>query len=105
MRRSTYFALFLTLAAASATGQAPLASSPGTGILRETGFVGVESEEAKKAREFQKLRISGVKVNRLVRKVRKLKWHSSLYKAKQAAKRQNKPILWIQALGNLNSYT
>ena len=79
--------------------------SPVPGILRMTGFGGDESEETRQAREFQKLRVPGVKVNRLIRKVRKLKWYSSLAKAKQAARRQSKPILWIQALGNLNSYT
>ncbi len=108
MRRGSYFALFLTLAAASAaTAQTPLASSspvPG-GILRMTGFGGDESEEAKKARAFQHLRVPGTRVSRAVKKVRKLKWHSSLSKARRQAKRSHKPILWIQALGRLKSYT
>ncbi|MEE9127296.1 MAG: hypothetical protein V3U11_09160 [Planctomycetota bacterium] len=100
MRRSLYFATLLCLAATSAaTAQLP------SGTLRDTAFHDGDSEEARKAYEFRKLRVSGMKLNRLVRKVRKLKWHSSLSNAKKQAKREGKPILWIQALGNLNSIT
>ena len=95
MRRSSSFALFLTLAVVSpATAQTPIVGSGGD-----------QSEEAKQARAFQNLRVPGKTVRKAVRKIRKLKWHSSLSSAKRSAKRYNKPILWIQALGRLKSYT
>ncbi len=107
MRRGSYFALILALAAAStATAQTPLTGrSPIAGMVRQLGFPGDYSKEAEEAKAFQRLRVSGRSVSRAVKKIRKLKWYSSLTKASHRAKRENKPIVWIQALGTLKGYT
>ena len=109
MRRGSYFALILALAAASpatATAQTPLTSrSPVAGIMRLPGFPGDYSQEAEDAKAFQRLQRSGRDVSKAVKRVRKLKWYSSLTKASQRAKQENKPIVWIQALGTLKGYT
>ena len=107
MRRGSYFALILALAAAStATAQTPLTSrSPVAGIMRLPGFPGDYSKEAEHAKAFQRLQRSGRDVSKAVKRVRKLKWYSSLTKASQRAKQENKPIVWIQALGTLKGYT
>ena len=57
------------------------------------------------ARGFRAMRIPGRKVSSAVRKLAKLKWHSSLNRVSQAARRANKPILWMQVLGDLTGYT
>ncbi len=56
--------------------------------------------------EFRKLAIPGKQVSAEVRKLRKkLKWHKTLRAASREAKKTDKPILWIQALGKLSGYT
>lgn len=57
------------------------------------------------AREFRAMKLSAGKVSRAVRKLAGLRWHKSLPQAAAAAKAEHKPILWIQALGDLRGYT
>ncbi len=107
MRRGSYFALILTLAAAStATAQAPATSSPLTGpIVLSSPYGGDKNSKATdEARAFQLKRVSGRTVHKAVRKLRKLTWHSKLERAQKQAQLTNKPIVWIQALGDLKGY-
>jgi len=58
------------------------------------------------ASEFAKLVVPGKAVASGVRKLRKeLDWYQSLRDAGRAARRQNKLVLVIQALGKLDGYT
>lgn len=57
------------------------------------------------AREFRSMKMSAGKVSRAVRRLLGLRWHKSLRQAAAAAKADRKPILWIQALGDLRGYT
>jgi hypothetical protein len=93
MRSGSYFALFLAVAS-TALAQTPV-----------TGLPGDSSKEAAEAQAFRHLQVPGSKVSRAVRKVRKLKWFSSLAAASQRARLENKPIVWIQALGTLKGQT
>ncbi len=66
-----------------------------------------ESKDAHSAaRAFQNLVLDGKQVASGVKKLRKeLKWHTNLGTAAAQARKENKPILWIQALGKLSGYT
>ncbi|MHC5066737.1 MAG: hypothetical protein ACYTG5_22505 [Planctomycetota bacterium] len=58
------------------------------------------------ARAFQNLVLDGKQVSAGIKKLRKeLKWHSNLGTAAAQARKENKPIIWIQALGKLGGYT
>lgn len=59
----------------------------------------------KAAKEFRKLKVPGKEVAPAVRKLLKLRWHKSLRAAAYKARAEDKPILWIQALGDLRGYT
>lgn len=57
------------------------------------------------ARSFRRLKVSGEQVEKNVRKLTKeLKWHKSLGSALAAGRREGKPVVWIQALGDLNGF-
>jgi hypothetical protein len=57
------------------------------------------------AKEFRSLKVPARKVAPAVRKVLRLRWHKSLRGAAHKARAEHKPILWIQALGDLRGYT
>lgn len=57
------------------------------------------------ARKFRSTKVPGRKVAPAVRKLLKLRWHRSLRDAASQAGKKRKPILWIQALGDLRGYT
>ena len=58
------------------------------------------------ATAFQQLRVPGVQTRQAVDKlVKELTWHKDLRTAAKAASETGKPILWIQALGDLKGYT
>ena len=57
------------------------------------------------AREFRAMKVPAKKVTSAVRKLLKLRWHKSLRDAAYKARADHKPILWIQALGDLKGYT
>jgi hypothetical protein len=59
----------------------------------------------KAAREFRRMKLPGKEVAPAVRRLLKLRWHKSLRDAAYQAKTKNRPILWIQALGDLRGYT
>lgn len=61
--------------------------------------------ELKQARAFRKLRVPGEQVASRVEKLTtELVWHDSLEGALATAREQNRPVLWIQALGELKGY-
>lgn len=56
--------------------------------------------------EFLNLRVAGQHVNRGVRKVlAELTWHRDLGVAASQAKQQQRPILWLQLLGDLRGFS
>ncbi len=64
------------------------------------------SEANASAVEFRNLKVSGRDLHRAVGKVvRELDWKSSLRSAQREAVKTGKPIVWIQALGDLRGYT
>lgn len=65
----------------------------------------VKARAREAAREFRRLRVAGKKVTAAVGKLGRLRWHKTLPGAARAARSQGKPILWIQALGDLGGYT
>ncbi len=59
----------------------------------------------KEARNFRKLRVPGEEVNTNVTKLTsELNWHKSLAAALAEARKQGRPVQWIQALGELTGY-
>ena len=59
----------------------------------------------KAAREFRAMKLPGKEVAPAVRRLLKLRWHKKLRDSAYQAKVNNRPILWIQALGDLRGYT
>lgn len=56
--------------------------------------------------EFRNLKVSGSDLHSAVGKVVKgLDWKSTLMSARREAVKTGKPIVWIQALGDLRGYT
>ena len=61
---------------------------------------------AAKPTEFRKLRVEGSAVHDAVRSVlSSIRWRSGLSGALRASADTGKPVLWIQALGELRGYT
>lgn len=57
------------------------------------------------ARKFRRLKVSGEQVAKNVRKLTKeLKWYKNLGSALAAGRREGKPVVWIQALGDLDGF-
>ena len=65
------------------------------------------NNEAKvSAKGFRNLKVSGRDLKRAVGKVvRELDWKQTLRSAQKQAVKTGKPIVWIQALGDLRGYT
>ena len=59
----------------------------------------------KTARGFLGREYKGPEVVRGIRRVSKLRWHSKLKDAASRARASGRPILWIQALGDIGGYT
>ena len=73
--------------------------------LREP-ILRLDAEAVAEAGRFRQVRVPGNEVHhRISTLLRKLTWHANLKRAARAARRTGRPILWIQALGNLRSYT
>ena len=61
--------------------------------------------EKRDARSFRQLRIPGEEVARNVKRLRKeLRWHKTLGGALASGRSSGKPILWVQALGDLGGF-
>ncbi len=87
-----------------ADGRGPL--QPASPTLDTVASDPVEKARAlAAARKFRSLKVSAGKVSRGVRRLLGLRWHKSLREAAAAAKADHKPILWIQALGELRGHT
>ncbi|MEZ5966309.1 MAG: hypothetical protein R3F56_20910 [Planctomycetota bacterium] len=68
--------------------------------------VGAAMMEAAAAPSFQNLIVSGAKVRSAThRLLGDMTWHRRLDQAVAAARAQNKPIVWVQALGELRGLT
>ena len=65
-----------------------------------------DKQAQQEAEYFSQLQVPGKQVRRAVAKLTKnLRWHKTLDKAVAEAMNTGKPILWIQALGQLKGYT
>ena len=57
------------------------------------------------ARSFNRLTVSGEEVAKNVKRLTKeMHWHKSLASALAAGRQQGKPVVWIQALGDLKGF-
>jgi hypothetical protein len=91
-------------AAAAADGGRPL--RPASPTLDSVAADPLEKARAlAAARKFRAMKVPAKKVTPAVRKLLKLRWHKALRDAAYKAKADHKPILWIQALGDLRGYT
>jgi len=62
-------------------------------------------QERMTARQFRRLEVSGDEVEANVRTLlKRLRWHSSLSSALGSARANNKPVVLIQALGDLDGF-
>ena len=57
------------------------------------------------ASSVRKLRVDGDTVAASVKRLKTLHWYKTLSGALSAGRKQNKPVLWIQALGKLTGFT
>lgn len=63
------------------------------------------AQEMQQAQQYRKLVVPAEALNAGVEKLTKeLKWNDALDKALAEARKANKPVLWIQALGELNGF-
>ena len=110
MRLGTTLLLAATCAASlSAQPQLliPLQSPPSkrAAPMALTAPQGEQTEAQKQARAYRGLRLSGRRLSKAVKGViRELDWQDDLGTAQQAAQRDEKLILWIQALGDLDGF-
>ncbi len=57
------------------------------------------------ARSFRRLQVPGEEVAQNVRKLTKeLHWHKTLASALAAGRTKGRPVLWIQALGDIDGF-
>ena len=57
------------------------------------------------ARSFRHLKVPGEQVEQNVKKlVSELRWYTSLRAARGAGKAKDKPVVWIQALGDIDGF-
>jgi len=89
--------LCLAAALVAVAGRSPAQAQP----LEST----IATEARQQAQAFQRVQRSGRELSRAVRKVmRDLEWHEKLEDAVAAAGPSDKPILWIQVLGELDGF-
>lgn len=71
----------------------------------ETGQDAVRQQQMQDPRGFRRLRVPGPVVEKNVAKLTKgLHWYKSLSSALTAGRRQGKPVVFIQALGDLQGF-
>ena len=64
-----------------------------------------ERQLQQQARSFRRVQVSGEEVSRNVDKLlTELRWHDDLASAQEEARTTGKPIVWIQALGDLDGF-
>ena len=65
----------------------------------------VDKQASRSAHGFRHAEIPGERVAENVAKLTsRLRWHGSLGSALRSGRQQDKPIVWIQALGDLTGY-
>lgn len=80
---------------------------PGTAQQqRGTKAPTTETQRAlKSVRGFRRLKVPGDEVEQNVRRLTKeMRWHKTLGAALASGRRQSKPVVWIQALGDLDGF-
>ena len=83
-----------------------LATAPMAQELLSASDVPSDATARAQAEEFRKLTVPKRQVRANVRKLtRELTWHRSLQAATSSARKLDRPVLWIQALGNVKGYT
>jgi hypothetical protein len=65
----------------------------------------VKARARKAAEAFRRRRVDGAEVSAAVGKLVRLRWHRALGGAARRARALDKPILWVQALGDLDGFT
>jgi hypothetical protein len=62
-------------------------------------------DAGRSAHAFRRLRVPGEQVEQNVEKlVSELRWYSNLRAARAAGKAKDKPVVWIQALGEIDGF-
>lgn len=65
----------------------------------------VDRGAVKGARQFRRLEVAGEDVARNVEEMTtRLRWHKQLKSALRSGREQGKPIVWIQALGDIDGF-
>lgn len=97
--------LFPTLPLAAQSRATPVSATPSAaGPIAAGASMAAMLEEPEP--EFLNLRVSGRDVGRGVRKVlTELNWHRDFAAAASEAAQRQRPILWLQMLGNLRGFT
>lgn len=83
-------------------------TTPSTRTAAPSTTMGTEcgtDEVTIQARAFRVPQLSGNKLAKAVNKVLALRWHKNLKTAAKAARAQDKPLVWIQTLGDLRGRT
>ncbi|MEE8143399.1 MAG: hypothetical protein V3T77_09890 [Planctomycetota bacterium] len=70
-------------------------------LARERAERQAEHQLRRATHSFRRMQLSGTEVRANVNKLLELHWHNDLQLAQQDAQDLGKPILWIQALGDL----
>ncbi len=95
MLRLSYASVVATLLLPALTAQRPMQ-------LHELPDLRTASS---KARQFQNLKVDGTRNAAAVKKLRKeLRWHKSAATASHSASQKGRPIVLIQALGDLKGF-
>lgn len=82
-------------------GDGPKAPSAGGGGPKQPGAM---PKPQPPAPETVGAKLAGKDMKKAVAKVKALKWHESLAEAKAIAAATGKPILWLQALGDIDGF-
>ena len=73
-------------------------------VARERAERQAKQQLRRATHSFRRMQMSGTEVRANVSKLLQLDWHKDLQLAQQDAQSQGKPILWIQALGDLEGH-
>jgi len=110
-RPSLFFPVALCLSAALHAQTTSAAEGPYVAkapILPQTTSASMakpDEELQTAAMHFEVAQAEGRTLAKAVRKVLKLDWHEDLTRAAKAARAQDKPLVWIQLLGDLDGRT
>ena len=97
---------FLAVAGISTLALLPLGASARADQPRAPlGALQADRQTKKAAKRFRKLRVEGEQLAQNTTKLTsELRWHDDLAAAREEARQSGKPVLWIQALGELDGF-